>query len=425
MANEYLRRLREATPSPSGSGLPMTRAELAAAVNQYIWSTTGKHCHLDVDTLARYERGLIRWPSAMYRDGLRAVLGAQTDAGLGFYPTPRGRSTASLSNPQSWAVPRDTDAEDPAASTDMGRAMASLRRVLVSYRPDRVAGSSPDAVKRGVAASFSAYQAGRYEDSALRVVDAMRGLRNNTDLRVRALAHQIAAIVLTKAGHADIAWIAADRGVFAAEAAEDARLHLSLIRTAAFAMAAGGHHADALTSIDAAAHGFQRHMAQTPASASVYGTLLLSGAVLAAGHGNPRLASTYLDEAQRAADVNAIDRNDLWTAFGPTNVAIHRANVAAALGDMDAVLSVGGALSVEHLPVERQVRLHLDVARASLAVGDREDALATLVRAEATAPSQVRHHHITKDVVTSLIATAQRRPGAALTRLATLVGVAP
>ncbi|MFC8943123.1 hypothetical protein ACFT1B_34095, partial [Streptomyces griseoincarnatus] len=93
MANEHLRRLREAMPSPSGSGLPMTRAELAAAVNQYIWTTTGEECHLDVDTLARYERGQLRWPRAMYRDGLRAVLGVESDADLGFFRTRRGKST--------------------------------------------------------------------------------------------------------------------------------------------------------------------------------------------------------------------------------------------------------------------------------------------------------------------------------------------
>ncbi|MFD2794469.1 MULTISPECIES: hypothetical protein [Promicromonospora] len=92
--NEHLRRRREATPSPSGSGLPMTRAELAAAVNEYIWSTTGERRHLDVDTLARYERGRSRWPGSVYRAGLRAVLGVESDADLGFHPTRRGRGSS-------------------------------------------------------------------------------------------------------------------------------------------------------------------------------------------------------------------------------------------------------------------------------------------------------------------------------------------
>jgi hypothetical protein len=111
VANGHLRRRREAITSPSRSGLPMTRAELAAAVNQYVWKTTGTHCHLDADTLARYERGQIRWPGAMYRDGLRAVLGVETDADLGFFPTRRGKTAV----PTGQALARQAVAPDELA----------------------------------------------------------------------------------------------------------------------------------------------------------------------------------------------------------------------------------------------------------------------------------------------------------------------
>ncbi|MFJ3405439.1 hypothetical protein [Promicromonospora sp. NPDC090134] len=94
MANDHLRRRREATLSPSGSGAPMTRAELAEAVNGYLWRTTGRQSGLDVDTIARYERGSTRWPNTAYRDGLRAVLGVEGDADLGFRPTRRGRTVS-------------------------------------------------------------------------------------------------------------------------------------------------------------------------------------------------------------------------------------------------------------------------------------------------------------------------------------------
>lgn len=94
MSNEHLRHRRESTPSPSGSGRPMTRRELAEAVNQYLWKTTGKDCHLTVDTLRRYEQGHTGWPGAMYREAFRAVLGVETDAELGFIPTPRGKNAA-------------------------------------------------------------------------------------------------------------------------------------------------------------------------------------------------------------------------------------------------------------------------------------------------------------------------------------------
>ncbi|WP_166844017.1 XRE family transcriptional regulator [Isoptericola sp. BMS4] len=351
------------------------------------------------------------------------MLGAGSDAELGFRPTPRGRTSAPISDPASWAsAPQQAETAVECPDGTIG----ALRRALLTGIPGpRRPYDTGDgtAQKQHVAAAFTAFQDGHYERAVAHATEAMYGLSPGSEPHVRALAHQIAAIMLTKASHADIAWVAAERGILAAEAADDARLRLSLLRTAAFAMAVAGHHGDALTSIAAAIDSFRSGMARSSASASVYGTILLTGAVLAAGHGEPRLAATYLDESQHAADAVGTDRNDLWTAFGPTNVAIHCANVAAALGDMDTVLSVGGGLDVGHLPVERQVRLHLDVARASLAVGKPEDALATLVRAETTAPSQVRNHRITKDVVNRLVATAPRRPGAALTRLGHLLGV--
>lgn len=125
MANELLRRRRQSVPSPSGSGEPMTRHELAEAVNRHIWSTTGTKSTIDAETIGRYERGQIQWPGGTYRLGLRAVLGAGTDAELGFKPTRRGRAVASLS-PQTAEIsssrPHDRllDALGPTTPTSIG-----------------------------------------------------------------------------------------------------------------------------------------------------------------------------------------------------------------------------------------------------------------------------------------------------------------
>lgn len=68
------------------------RSELAEAVNSYLWETTKKRFELDGHSIARYERGEVLWPSAPYRSALRAVLGATSDAELGFRPTRRGNT---------------------------------------------------------------------------------------------------------------------------------------------------------------------------------------------------------------------------------------------------------------------------------------------------------------------------------------------
>lgn len=69
----------------------MSRVELVEAVNKHIWESTGAHSALTESAYAKYERGDVRCPGTTYRDALRQVLGCQSDAELGFRPTPRGR----------------------------------------------------------------------------------------------------------------------------------------------------------------------------------------------------------------------------------------------------------------------------------------------------------------------------------------------
>jgi hypothetical protein len=93
--NRKFRAARESTPSPTTPGYSMSRTELAEAVNEHLWRTTKKHyASLDARAIGRYERGEIQWPTALYRTAFRAVLGASTDADLGFYPFRRAGSTS-------------------------------------------------------------------------------------------------------------------------------------------------------------------------------------------------------------------------------------------------------------------------------------------------------------------------------------------
>lgn len=93
--NDRLRARREATPSPSGSGAPMSRVELAAAVNEYVRVRTGRAGLLMGKEVGRYERGEVGWPSRLYREALRSVLKVRSDQDLGFFPRSRGPSVLS------------------------------------------------------------------------------------------------------------------------------------------------------------------------------------------------------------------------------------------------------------------------------------------------------------------------------------------
>jgi hypothetical protein len=87
--NSLLRAARERLPSKLAPGEHASRAEVAEAVNEWLWETTGRRYALDAHYVAKLERGVARWPNAAYRAGLRHVLNAADDAALGFVPTRR------------------------------------------------------------------------------------------------------------------------------------------------------------------------------------------------------------------------------------------------------------------------------------------------------------------------------------------------
>jgi hypothetical protein len=78
--NDLLRRARLGLLSSSGSGRRLSRAELAKAVNARV----GSHYRIDANYVGKLERGLVRSPNAVRRQALREILGAVSDAELGF-----------------------------------------------------------------------------------------------------------------------------------------------------------------------------------------------------------------------------------------------------------------------------------------------------------------------------------------------------
>jgi hypothetical protein len=115
---------------------------------------------------------------------------------------------------------------------------------------------------------------------------------------------------------------------------------------------------------------------------SIYGTLLLPGAVAAARANDRSTAGAYLDEAEEMARYLRADSNHLWTAFGPTNVKIHRVTIAMALGDVQVALDLIQEINTAGLPVERRVRHALEVANTYHASNKIDQAIQQLLALE-------------------------------------------
>jgi transcriptional regulator with XRE-family HTH domain len=147
------------------------------------------------------------------------------------------------------------------------RTVPALRAALMDYSQlspllanDATAGnpSMPDQLAQRVAAIFDAYQQSRFgyvtsqapgllrdAATATRTADGDAVIRTNELL---ALSYQATASVLTKLGEADLAWIAAERGLAAAENSGSLVILGSLFRSVSHTLLAG-------VSVD---HGFLR-----------------------------------------------------------------------------------------------------------------------------------------------------------------------
>jgi transcriptional regulator with XRE-family HTH domain len=277
--------------------------------------------------------------------------------------------------------------------------------------------------------AWSAYQDSRYTRAtrllpgaiteARSAVRVLQGPEQQQAYGLLAMAYQGAAMVLTKIGETDLAWLAADRGLAAANHAGDRLVIGSLYRSVAHCLLATGRLGAAAGVVDDAASLLaQLATAADPSRQSVYGTLFLVGAMAAAREGARSDAAVYLSRAEAAARRLGHDGNHLWTAFGPTTVKMHHVSTALELGDVETALSLGTRLDTSSLPIERRVRHKLDLARAHHARGHRDQAVGLLLDAEELAPEQVRCHYITRELVTAWVRTARDTPGSPLTNLA-------
>ena len=84
VANDRFRAARERTASPTYPDEGLSRRELAELANAYIWEHHHEMVALDANYVGKIERGLIRWPSKLYREAFRTILGASTDTAVGF-----------------------------------------------------------------------------------------------------------------------------------------------------------------------------------------------------------------------------------------------------------------------------------------------------------------------------------------------------
>jgi transcriptional regulator with XRE-family HTH domain len=327
---------------------------------------------------------------------------------------------------------------------DSGQAtVPRLRSVLMDYRELTHLGNqhgatldiNADQMREQVQELWGAYQDSRFGYVAHRLVsiipsgkalaqacsDAERPLVQGR----LALAYQVAATMLTKLGESDLAWTAANHGIHAAHASEKPVIVGSVFRGLTHTLMATGAYAEAVQLTHTAVDFLEEHLAKpTRTMESVYGAQLLAGSMAAARSDDRETTRDFLAAAERTAARLGHDDNRLWTAFGPTNVTIHRVATAMELGAVQVALDLGPSLDTSALPTERRVRHALEVSRALTNARRRDEAVSLVLEAEQRAPEQVRYHFLSRQLVQTWLRTTRDKPSLELTGLAERLHIA-
>ena len=302
---------------------------------------------------------------------------------------------------------------------------------------DTPADAAPDltALEASVSQARREYQACRYSsllsylpDLLAGLADAPRAFQGDERLRVYAMsaeAHHVAAGLLLKMDDQGLAYLAADRSMRAAHASEDPLVVGASARIITHTLMRGGHLAAAADTASSYAAQLDRHTPQhSPESLSVYGALLLRGAIAAAGQDNRATADELLAEADDAGQRLGTDGNLRGTGFGPTNARQHRVNIAVTLGDAGTAVHVARGIDLNAITLtERKASLFIDTARAFLQWGKHEKAYLALRAARQTAPEEVTGRPATRRLVRELVAMSPPTVRRDAQRFASQIGV--
>ena len=400
-------------------GSPRRRLARRRKQSGYSQESLAEAIQVDRTTIGRWETG-----DARPRPALRPVLARTLSLTLDELDELFNESDDDEPQPgqvveQLEAEPEEDDVDRRRFLTLAGQAFASVvldpTRVL-QHDPNILRGLAPPSVielTRSVDHIRRLYQDCRYDQvvdllptslGQLHAAQEIAPEATQADLAVLvAHSYHVASSILLKFNAPDEARAVANQALLHARRSENPIAIGAASRIVTHALMADG---DRTAAIDFASTGASllddEIGTHSPDSLSIYGALLLRGAVAAGQAGDGDTARTLLDEAERAALRLGADHNYQWTAFGPNNVIAHRVAIELALGNAGNAVDHFRSMNVDEMPVaERRAIVHMDVARAYTQWAKYDEALAALRTTAQIAPQELNRpvaretiHHI-------------------------------
>lgn len=210
-------------------------------------------------------------------------------------------------------------------------------------------------------------------------------------------------------GRTDLSLLVADRGVQAAEAADDPHRIAAAKWNLGHILLAQGEADGAEDVSMRAIEVLQRELpADDLRSVSMAGALWLVSAVAAVRNNDPWTARDRLREHAMPAARATGETNEMWTVFGPTNVSLHAVSVEMELGEAGEALRLADDIIISATPsLERRTTFALEVARCYEQRRDDPGVFLHLVNAETSGPEDMRYNQLARDLVHGLLKRAR------------------
>ncbi|MEU6993144.1 helix-turn-helix domain-containing protein [Streptomyces sp. NPDC046465] len=367
------------------------------------------------DYLSQIERGL-KVPSLSILYALAQELGVPTAALLSDRP------------------PEDEEPTDSAES--------AVARALLGYGP--ALSSAPVAaaeLRDRVEAAWQSWQTAgdRFTQAAealpqlvADVEHAARAARGGTDpgerrstLRAAADLYCLLRSYLRRTGRVDLATIAADRAMRAAEDADDPLRIAAAQWNLGHVLLAAGQPAEAEELALRAAEDVATAQMPDVERTAMAGALQLV-AVLGASRrrrwweARDRLVEYAAPAARAVPDVSNIG----WTVFGPTNIALHALSIEMEAGETGEALHTADAIDISGLPsIEREFTFGLEVAACHSQRRDDAAVLLALLGLEVVAPEDLARTPLARQLVLTVIRRARAMHARQAEQLAQRMGL--
>jgi transcriptional regulator with XRE-family HTH domain len=324
------------------------------------------------------------------------------------------------------------------AEDDQDRGVLAIRRAITAVRDDAEP-ASVAALQRSARHAWSVYWTNQFDvlgGVLPSLIGAARASARQTTTSPETFAvlsdvYGVAASTLVHLGHIDLAYLAMDRAIAAADRSDDPLRRASLSGWMSWLLLhqTGSSDQAQRLAVEEADRIEPRLGKAKPEQISVWGSLLVSGAVAAARQDQPAEADDLLNLAQAAATRLQADnyevRTDYERPFGVPLVVMQSVDAAVVTDRPGRALEFATQMPPDAaLPLAAKARHLADVANAQTSLGRDREATDTLLAIERAAPHWMRYQAYPRTIVRELLERERRARTPRLRGLAHRLGVA-